>query len=232
MKRLLKKFVPKRMKKWRRYILNYFISMSKNSEDVFTEVYEKNLWGESKAKRKYFSGKGTIEPSVSKYEIILVRGAPAVGKSSLGRKLKKIFPKGVVVEVDTIRAMINDVKWVKKEEGKNALRATEKLCKSYFNDGYKPIIIISTFNQSKLQYFVDFFNNNKLIVVSLYVINKVLKHRLDHREKGFKDWDITKIINDDIKKYRHPKEILLDTTELNKDQVFNEFIALINETEL
>ena len=232
MKSLIKKIVPKRMKKWYQYISSYFINMSKNSEDVFTEVYKKNLWGESKAKTKYFSGKETTEPSVSKYEIILVRGAPAVGKSSLGKKLKKIFPKGVVVEVDTIRAMINDVKWVKKEEGMNALRATEKLCKSYFNDGYKPIIIISTFSLTKLQYFVDLFNSNKLIVVSLYVINKVLKHRLDHREKGFKDWNITKIINDDIKKYRHTKEVLLITTRLNKDQVVNEFIALINETEL
>jgi len=226
---LIKIIVPKRMKKWYRYISRYFINMNIKTKYIFTKVYEKNLWGESQTITKYFSGKGTIEPSITKYEIILVRGAPAVGKSSLGRKLRKKFPEGVVVEVDTIRGMINSVNWVQKEEYMNALRATEKLCKSYFIDGYKPIIIIGPFTPSSLQYFVDLFNSNKLIVVSLYAINKVLKHRLDYREKGFKDWDITKIVNDEVKNYRHPKELLLNTTDLNKDQVVDKFIALINE---
>lgn len=169
--------------------------------------------------------------NTEKYDIILVRGAPAIGKSSLGRRLRKEFTKGVVVEVDTVRAMINSVKWVQKEEHMNALRATEKLCKSYYSDGYKPIIVIDTFNPSKLDYFVDLFKDKNIIVVSLYANNATLKYRLDNREKGFKDWEMTKILNDEVGKYRHPKEIMLDTSKLDKEKVLKSFLKIIDETE-
>lgn len=169
--------------------------------------------------------------NTEKFDIIIVRGAPAIGKSSLGRRLRKEFTKGVVVEVDTVRAMINSVKWVQKEEHMNALRATEKLCKSYYGDGYKPIIAIDTFNPSKLDYFVDLFKGKNIIVVSLYANNTTLKYRLDNREKGFKDWEMTKILNDEVGKYRHPKEIMLDTSELDKEKVLKSFLKIIDETE-
>jgi len=168
--------------------------------------------------------------NTEKYDIILVRGAPAVGKSSLGRRLRKEFTKGVVVEVDTIRAMINSVKWVQKEEHMNALRATEKLSMSYFEDGYKPIIVIDTFNPSKLDYLIKLFKGKKIITVSLYANNNILKERLENREKGFKDWDMTKILNDEVGKYRHSKEVMLDTSKLNKEEVVKLFLKIIDET--
>ena len=165
--------------------------------------------------------------NIEKYDLIMVRGAPAVGKTTLGKGLKKAFSKGFVVEVDYVRAMVNSVNWVQKEEHLKALDATEKLVKSYLASGYKPAIVIDTFNPSKLKLFVDNFKNYAYIIVSLYADNDVLEQRLINRETGFKDWDMTKILNDEIGKYRHDKEILLDTSTLNKEEVLRKFIQIV-----
>lgn len=165
--------------------------------------------------------------NIEKYDLIMVRGAPAVGKTTLGKGLKKAFPKGFVVEVDYVRAMVNSVNWVQKEEHLKALDATEKLVKSYLASGYKPAIVIDTFNPSKLKLFVDSFKDYAYIIVSLYADNDVLEQRLINRETGFKDWDMTKILNDEIGKYRHDKEVLLDTSALNKEEVLQKFIQII-----
>lgn len=169
--------------------------------------------------------------NTEKNDLIIVRGAPAVGKSSLGKRLKKEFPLGFIVEVDDIRAMINSVKWVHKEEHLNALNATEMLVKSYLSAGYKPAVVIDTFNPSKLKFFSEKFLDLNFIVISLYASNEVLEDRLKNREKGFNDWDMTKILNDEVEKYRHPKETMIDTSELNKEQVVSKFLEIIKHAE-
>ena len=167
--------------------------------------------------------------TTEKIDLIIVRGAPAVGKSSLGRRIKKEFPEGFVVEVDDLRGMINSVKWVHKEEHLNALNATESLVKSYLKAGYNPAIVIDTFNPTKLKWFTEKFRDNNFVVISLFANNEVLENRLTNREKGFKDWDMTKILNDEVEKYRHEKEILIDTSELDKEQVVQKFMLAISQ---
>ena len=166
--------------------------------------------------------------TTEKFDLIIVRGAPAVGKTSLGKLMKKVFVKGFVVEVDHVRAMVNSVNWVQKEEHLKALDATEKLVKSYLAAGYKPAIVIDTFNPSKLKLFTDAFTDYSYIIVSLFAENDILEQRLIHRETGFKDWDMTKILNDEVGKYRHEKEVLLDTSSLNKEEVLQKIIQIID----
>jgi broad-specificity NMP kinase len=168
--------------------------------------------------------------TTEKYDLIIIRGAPAVGKSSLGRRMKKEFPLGFVVEVDDVRGMINSVKWVHKEEHLNALNATEALVKSYLNASYKPAIIVDTFNPSKLKFFCEKFQNNNFVVISLYANNEVLENRLTNREKGFKDFEMSKILNDEVEKYRHEKEIFIDTSNLTKEQVAEKLIHSVSQS--
>lgn len=160
-------------------------------------------------------------------DLIIVRGAPGIGKSSFGRRIKKEFVSGFVVEVDDVRGMINSVQWVQKEEHLNALNATECLIKSYLTAGYKPGIVIDTFNPTKLKIFCQKFTGYKYKILSLYANNEILKDRLLNREKGFKDWDMTKILNDEIEKYRHENEVFLNTSDLSKEQVVQEFLRVM-----
>lgn len=161
------------------------------------------------------------------YDLIIVRGAPAVGKSSLGKRIKKEFEQGFVVEVDEVRAMINSDKWVHKDEHIIALNATEALVKSYLESGYKPGIVIDTFNPAKLKFFLEKFTQHKIIIVSLWAQSETLENRLLNREKGYKDWDMTRLYNDEVGKYRHDKEYFLDTSKLSKNEVLQEFMTII-----
>lgn len=160
-------------------------------------------------------------------DIILLRGAPAAGKSTLGKRLRTHYPKGFVIEVDDVRGMINSVKWVHKEEHLRALDATAALAQVYLGAGYTPAIIVDTFNPSKLRYFIERFPGRTVQIISLWSSNEVLEQRLMNREKGFKDWDMTKILNDEVGKYRHPLEMMIDTTAMNKDEVLARFLELV-----
>lgn len=169
--------------------------------------------------------------STGKVDLVIIRGAPAVGKSSLGKRIKKDFPQGIIVEVDDVRGMINSVKWVHKEEHLKALDASAALVRSYVDAGYSPAIVIDTFNPSKLKYFREKFANEKVIVISLYASNEVLQNRLINREKGFKDWEMTKILNDEVGKYRHDDEALIDTSGMAKEQVAENVVRTIKQAE-
>ena len=67
MKSTLKKLIPKRLQRFIIEIRN----RRKSPEEIFTEIYEKGLWGEAPDGRKYCSGQGTIDENVDKYIGIL-----------------------------------------------------------------------------------------------------------------------------------------------------------------
>jgi adenylate kinase len=84
------------------------------------------------------------------YDIIIIRGAPGVGKTTLARKFKKYYPDGVTIEVDYVRGMINGAKWVDRTEHRRGLTATWAICSTYLGYGYKPIIVVDTFTSSRM----------------------------------------------------------------------------------
>lgn len=67
MKNVIKKLIPK-------WFMRLYISIknrTKSPEEIFTEIYNNNLWGISPDGRQYCSGFGTIDPNVEKYIKIL-----------------------------------------------------------------------------------------------------------------------------------------------------------------
>jgi len=156
-------------------------------------------------------------------DIIIIRGAPASGKSQTAKSLSKHFPKGARIEVDNLRNMVISVDWKNQAEHINILSLSTKLVIEYLQLGFKPVIIVDTFSGDKiLKYLADLKELSKVLTIKifgLYTTNEELKKRVDIRgPEEFRDLNICIRLNGDVLKFRRPDEFQIDTTGLLPDQ--------------
>ena len=156
-------------------------------------------------------------------DVIIIRGAPASGKSQAAKNLARFFPKGVKVEVDALRQMVISVDWKNQEEHINLLQVSARLVHDFLKLGFKPVIVVDTFSGDKINKYLKTLNQLdrtlSVKIFGLYVAEDVLKKRLELRSNGeFKDFGICKKLNDDVLKIRHSSEHQIDTTELLPEQ--------------
>jgi adenylate kinase family enzyme len=78
----------------------------------------------------------------AKIDIIIIRGCPASGKSQTAKKISKSFPKGVRLEVDTLRQMVISVDWTNQQEHINLLQVSTGLVIDFLKLGFSPVIVI------------------------------------------------------------------------------------------
>lgn len=152
-------------------------------------------------------------------DIIIIKGAPASGKSTTAKELTKYFPNGVRMEIDNLRSMVISVNWTNQEEHISILNLSTNLINDFLNLKYKPIIVVDTFSGDKLNSFHEKLMtlnlNFQISVFGLIVTDSELKKRLDNRsDDKYKDYEICKKLNDDTIKFKHAHEIQIDTTEL------------------
>lgn len=156
-------------------------------------------------------------------DIIIIRGAPASGKSQTAKCLAKYFQKGARIEVDNLRNMVISVDWKNQTEHINILNLSAKLVVEYLKLGFKPAIVIDTFSGDKiLKYLADLkkLNNDLSIkIFGLYTTNEELKSRVNSRgSEEFRDLNICIKLNDDVLKFKHADEFQIDTTGLLPEQ--------------
>lgn len=152
-------------------------------------------------------------------DIIIIRGAPGSGKSQVAKSLSQFFPKGVRMEVDTIRQMVISVDWTNQEEHINMLQVSTGLVFDFLKSGFTPALVIDTFSGDKINRFLESIyqldSNLIIMIFGLFVSDEELKRRLDLRPEGkFKDYSICKKLNDDVLKIKHDNEIQINTTGL------------------
>jgi broad-specificity NMP kinase len=167
-------------------------------------------------------------------DVIVIKGTPGAGKSETAKVLSKFFPKGVRMEVDTIRAMVISVDWKNQQEHINMIQVATEMVYNFLKFDYKPIIIVDTFSGDKINAFLKELNKmmNALSVkvFGLYVTDEELKRRLELRSNDkFKDFAISKKQNDDILNMKNENEILIDTTyqtaEETASKIYNILIS-------
>ena len=156
-------------------------------------------------------------------DIIIIRGAPASGKSQAAKSLSKHFPKGARIEVDNLRNMVISVDWKNQVEHINILNLSVKLVVEYLQLGFKPVIVVDTFSGDKiLKYLADLKEINEdlsIKIFGLYTTNEELKRRVDLREpEEFRDLNICIRLNGDVLKFKHADEFQINTTGLFPDQ--------------
>ena len=172
-----------------------------------------------------------------KLDIVIIRGAPGSGKSQVAKSLSKFFAKGVRLEVDTIRGMVISVDWKNQQEHIAMLQASAKLVTEFLKSGYSPVMVIDTFSGDKINRFLQTLNqheeNLSIKSFALYTSDEELKRRLEQRRSGdFRDYPISKLLNDDVLRWKPEGECQFDTTGRSPDQIAEMIHAQINEEPL
>jgi len=171
-----------------------------------------------------------------KTNIIIIRGTPGSGKSETAKSLSKYFPKGVRIEVDTIRNMVISVDWKNQQEHIDMLQASAKLVFEFLHLGFSPVIVIDTFSGDKInRYLETLYQHDEYLsikIIGLYTTDEELKRRLDLRKSPeFKDFPICKRLNDDVLKWKHESEFQINTTGLSPTQTAEKIYGYINSEE-
>lgn len=166
-------------------------------------------------------------------DIIIIRGAPGSGKSQAAKSLAGYFPKGIRMEVDTLRSMIISVDWQNQQEHIDILLASTKLVREFLQLGFKPVIVVDTFSGDKINRYLATLNqmevNLQIKIFGLFTTEDELKSRLEKRsETEFKDFAVCKKLNADVLKWKHENEFQVDTTGLTPTQTAGNLIGQLN----
>lgn len=163
-------------------------------------------------------------------DLVLVKGAPGVGKSTAARLLARQFPKGVLIEVDTLRGMVIEVNWKDQAEHRSVLRMAAHLATDFLRAGFSPVVLVDTFSGDKLAGFLDVFrpeNPDARVVATLHASEAAPRNIGCFIEKvgGFRDLAICLRINREVVRDAAPFETLIDTTERSPNEVAETIVA-------
>ncbi len=152
-------------------------------------------------------------------DIIILRGAPASGKSQSAKSLATFFPKGVRIEVDNLRNMVISPDWKNQSEHINILSLSTKVVAEFLQLGFKPIIVVDTFSGDKINKYLEELRqlNSELSIkiFGLHVSEEELIKRIESRESWeFRDVNICVRLNGDVLKYKLESECQINTTGL------------------
>lgn len=157
-------------------------------------------------------------------DVICLRGAPSVGKSTVAKALAISLPTGVRLEVDCLRSMRIDACWTHQQQHSEGLEIAADLCISFLARNWRPVIVVDTFSKGKLCIFLDRLASSlpreKVRCFALWSSIEVLKHRISHRPTDrFQDIQVSEAINAESMLPIVAGEKVLDTSSLSPDEI-------------
>lgn len=173
--------------------------------------------------------------SASRVDVIIIRGAPGVGKSQVAKVLAGRFPKGAKVEVDALRKMVNSVRWTDQDEHIKLLGLAARVTSEFARMGFRPVIVVDTFSGDKVNGFLHTLKQHDaqfhVALFGLTAAAEILAQRLNGRPQDqFKDFEIARQLNADVVKIRRPEEVQVDTSALSPEQTADRIInALLGD---
>jgi broad-specificity NMP kinase len=158
---------------------------------------------------------------MSNLDVLLIRGAPGIGKTTVGEMLRTLLVDGVVIDVDDVRRMVNKDKFVYGENVDyiNAVRASCSLAESFIALGYRPIVIVDVFSISVLEVACNCLKGTSIISISLHCNESVLVGRMLNRKNGYVNTDVAKKVNEHILATLESTNVSIDTTVLSPGEL-------------
>lgn len=156
-------------------------------------------------------------------DVVTIRGAPGTGKTETSKCLAHFFPKGVRLEVDTLRFMVINSDWTNQAEHINILNLSTNLVAGFLDLGFRPVIVVDTFSGDKLTGFLaklrSLDENMDVHCFAMVVAAEALKARVERRPADhYKDIEVCQKLNSDTVKHLQSFEQLIDNTELTPEQ--------------
>jgi len=152
-------------------------------------------------------------------DVIVLRGAPGVGKSEAASLLALQFPAGAKVEVDVLRKMVVSADWTNQQEHKDLLQIAARVTSDFLELGFRPVIVVDTFSGDKVGGFLEKLRELRpgvgVGLFGLYADDEVLKSRMAGRPEGqFRKFDIARKLNADLLRISDDQETKIDTSKL------------------
>ncbi len=127
------------------------------------------------------------------------------------------------MEVDTIRRMVISVNWTNQQEHISMLQVSAKLVVEFLNQGFRPVIVVDTFSGDKIARYLETLNTYdemlSIRIFGLFTTEEELKRRIELRnDSAFRDFAISKKLNEDVVKWKQKTESQIDTTGLTEEQ--------------
>ena len=144
--------------------------------------------------------------------VVIIRGAPGTGKSTLAKELMSYWGRGATIEVDDLRGMINQIDWISHQQHFDGIRAAAAVCKLYRRSGYWPVVLVDTFGYGSLEIATGELSDIPQFVVSLTCSELAIKWRLIRRLGGYRDWRNAQKFNDHIRQHTLEHDLTFDTS--------------------
>lgn len=158
---------------------------------------------------------------------ILLRGAPGVGKSTVGRLVVDFVGSGALVEVDTVRAMFGGLDWSNRRQHDIALLASLRLAESLARQAGSPIVLGDTFTGGRLELAERTLRESGIpfITVSLWADGAELLRRARSRNKASPNVEMILGTNEEVVVRLPPAGLLIDTTRQSAEAVARQVYA-------
>jgi broad-specificity NMP kinase len=160
-------------------------------------------------------------------DVIIIRGAPGVGKSSVAKILTARLGAGVKIEIDTVRAMITGVDWTDTSTHINAIRSATALVLEYLALGYRPVILVDTLSGDTLGYVTERLEKYDWLVFSLIATDIVLEERILSRNGEFMDYERSFKVNRLVVESCPPNNHVIETSKLSVTEVCNHIVEYL-----
>ena len=161
--------------------------------------------------------------------VVIIRGAPGVGKSTLAEMLRRTINGCAVIDVDDIRRMICDERFVYKENDHylKAIDVAGDLVRKLTELGFRPVFVIDVFAVEALRAFVQRMRGADIFSVSLYADDDILLDRMKARHNGYVNVDVARSVNRHIYETRGLSHAWLDIGALSPIEIHERFLELM-----